>query len=170
MIAEKPMLFKILGKTDSKRAVSQLAPIIQQMKEEDIDQWGLKGRLDGDEDIDYGEGKTRPGSKLSDWNHWRDETYNSGWLAELLETLQPREIGRIRIMKMKPRSCYSWHRDLSPRVHIPLITSPENFMVIRTESRHLYTNAIWWTDTRQNHSAMNCSNADRYHLILEVSE
>jgi hypothetical protein len=35
MIAEKPMLFKILGKTDSKRAVSQLAPIIQQMKEED---------------------------------------------------------------------------------------------------------------------------------------
>lgn len=170
MNSEKLMLFKIIGKTDSKRAVDQLSPIIQQMEDEDIDQWGLKGRIDGDEDIDYGEGKTRPGSKLSDWDHWRDEKYNSGWLAELLETLQPRTIGRIRIMRMKPRSCYSWHRDQSPRVHIPLITYPGNFMVIRTESRHLYSNAIWWTDTRQNHSAMNCSEKNRYHLMLEVSE
>lgn len=170
MTIDKPQLFKIIGKTETAPALVQLMPIIKQMEEEDIEQWGLKGRLDGNEEIDYGEGKTRPGSKLSDWNHWRDESYNAGWLAGLISALQPREIGRIRIMKMRPRSCYSWHRDLSPRVHIPLITNPENFMIIRTESRHLYPGAIWWTNTTQNHSAMNCSNKNRYHLILEVSE
>jgi hypothetical protein len=170
MTTKTPLLFKIIGKADTARALAQLAPIIQEMEDEDLDQWGLKGRIDEDDAFDYGEGKTRSGVALSAWSHWRDEKYNSGWLAEIIELLKPREIGRIRVMRMKPRTCYSWHRDLTPRVHIPLITSGENFMIIRTESRHLYTKAIWWTDTTQNHSAMNCSEINRYHLILEVSE
>lgn len=169
-MATELQLFKVIGKADIKRALEQLSPLLEMMEAEDILQWGLKGRVDENDEFDYGEGKTRPGVKLSEWNHWRDESYNSGWLAELLESLAPREVGRIRIMRMKPRSCYSWHKDLSPRVHIPLITNPECFMVIRNESRHLYKGAIWWTQTTQFHTFMNCSEKYRYHLILEVSE
>jgi hypothetical protein len=164
-------LFKVIGKTDLKKALEQLKPLIDMMEKENIPQWGLKGRVtEEDEDLDFGEGKTRPGVKLSDWCHWRDDQYNSGWLAELIASLSPREVGRIRIMQMRGRSCYSWHKDLTPRVHVPLITNPECFMVIRNESRHLYKGAIWWTNTTQFHTAMNCSENHRYHLILEVSE
>lgn len=168
-MATDPQFFKVLGKTDVSKALSQFKPIIDMMQKDDILQWGLKGRVVENEDLDFGEGKTRPGVTLSEWSHWRDEQYNSGWLAELIEFLSPREIGRIRIMKMKGRTCYSWHKDLTPRVHVPLITNPECFMVIRNQSRHLYKGAIWWTETTQFHTAMNCSENDRYHLILEVS-
>lgn len=162
--------FKALGKVDTTRALEQFNELIEEMIKTNIDQYGLKGRLDDKQDLDFGEGKTRAGVKLEEWSHWRDEKYNQGWLKSFLEGLSPRTIGRVRIMRMRPRLCYSWHRDLTPRIHIPLITHPDNFMVINNESMHLYRGTYWWTDTTKFHTAMNCSDKDRFHMVIEVSE
>jgi len=162
--------FKILGKIDIQQALSQFEPIIQNMNETGVDQFGLNGRTDSNGDLDFGEGKTRRGVQLQEWNHWRDDSYNSAWLRSLLDELSPRVIGRIRVMRMRPRVCYSWHRDLTPRIHVPLVTHSDNFMVINNESTHLYRGSYWWTDTTKFHTAMNCSDKDRFHIVIEVSE
>ena len=162
--------FKALGKIDVSRALSQFNPIINHMIETGTDQFGLKGRLNANQDLDFGEGKTRIGVKLEDWDHWRDDNYNQAWLKSFLDELSPRIIGRIRVMRMRSRLCYSWHRDLTPRIHVPLITHPDNFMVINNESKHLYRGSYWWTDTTKFHTAMNCSDKDRFHIVIEVSE
>lgn len=162
--------FKVLGKVNMTQALEQFNPIIENMINSNTDQFGLKGRLNDDQSVDFGEGKTRLGVKLEDWNHWRDQCYNQAWLQSFLSELSPRIIGRIRVMRMRPRLCYSWHRDLTPRIHVPLITHPDNFMVISNESMHLYRGSYWWTDTTKFHTAMNCSDKDRFHLVIEVSE
>ena len=52
--------FKALGKIDISQALAQFDPIIQNMIEAGIDQFGLNGRLDKNQEIDFGEGKTNP--------------------------------------------------------------------------------------------------------------
>lgn len=163
-------IFKILGPVNLEQALTQFNPIIDMMKEENIDQWGLFGRED-DGVIDYGEGKTKSGKiSLTEWNIWRDPSLNTGWFREFLDSLAPRQVGRTRIMRVTGRKCYSWHRDLTPRVHVPLITTNDNFMVVGPLAHHLTIGLAWWVDTTKWHTAMNCSLEDRYHLVMEVSE
>ena len=40
---------------------------------------------------------------------------------------------RTRVMKMAPKTCYSYHQDPSKRVHIPLITNEKCFFVVADE-------------------------------------
>jgi hypothetical protein len=162
--------FKPLGNVDTSMALAQFYTVIENMIDKNIDQYGLNGRLTADQKLDFGEGKTKMYVKLEDWNHWRDKSYNQGWLQSLLIELAPRTIGRIRVMRIRPKRCYSWHSDLTPRIHVPLITSTNNFMIINNESMHLHKGVYWWTDTRKFHTALNCSEKDRFHLVIEVSE
>lgn len=162
------LLFKNLYTTNLKEALAYFDPFIRRMEEDDIDQFGFNGREDLD-DIDYGEGKTRSGVPLDAWNIWRDESYNTGWMRSFLEKLPFKEYGRIRLMKLKPHRCYSWHTDITPRVHVPLITCKENLMVIDTQVKYLIPGFVWWTDTRVHHTALNGSEVNRYHLVVEVA-
>jgi len=75
------------------------------------------------------------------------------------------KIGRIRLMKSKPQTCLSWHRDDSPRIHYPLKTQDGCFMVIENEIKHLEQDKWWWTNTILKHTAFNSSKEDRIHLV-----
>ena len=76
---------------------------------------------------------------------------------------------RTRFMWVNSMSCYSMHRDLSPRIHVPIITNPECYFVMKTGSEglieHLPAGKVYWTDTRIHHTFMNCSPEPRLHLI-----
>tara|TARA_B100000989_G_C19506408_1_gene456699 strand:+ start:169 stop:786 length:618 start_codon:yes stop_codon:yes gene_type:complete len=74
-------------------------------------------------------------------------------------------IGRLRIMKMSPRNCLSWHKDTSPRMHIVLDTCEGNFMVIEDQVKHMPQNTVWLTDTRYRHTAFNSGLKDRIHIV-----
>jgi hypothetical protein len=163
--------YKILSSIDNQTEMIQyFTPLMKQMREENIVQYGLIGRMTVD-GIDYGEGKTRKnGADLKQWNIWRDEKLKSGWMLTFLNFLNTYEIGRMRIMRLTPRTCYSFHRDLTPRIHVPIITNPENYMIIETELKHLTPGKIWWTDTRKLHTALNTGERDRFHLLVEVSK
>lgn len=78
------------------------------------------------------------------------------------------KLGRIRIMKSKPKTCLSWHVDASVRVHYPIKTQEGCFMIIDKEVKHLPQNTWWWTDTRLPHTAFNASKEDRIHLVAVV--
>jgi hypothetical protein len=76
---------------------------------------------------------------------------------------------RTRFMWVNGMSCYSLHRDFSPRIHVPIITNPECYFVLKQGSEglieHLQAGKVYWTDTRMQHTFMNCSMKPRLHLI-----
>lgn len=77
-------------------------------------------------------------------------------------------IGRIRLMKSKPKTCLSWHVDTSIRIHYPVKTQEGCFMVIDGEVKHLPQNTWWQTNTVLPHTAFNASKEDRIHLVTVV--
>jgi hypothetical protein len=78
------------------------------------------------------------------------------------------KIGRIRLMKSKPKTCLSWHVDSNIRIHYPIKTQEGCFMIIENELMHLELNSWWQTNTFPLHTAVNASKEDRIHLVAVV--
>lgn len=73
---------------------------------------------------------------------------------------------RTRLMWVNPKSCYSFHVDATPRIHIPLITNPDCYFLFSTGSMvHLDSKKVWWVDTTVKHTFLNCSDHHRLHLV-----
>ena len=77
-------------------------------------------------------------------------------------------LGRVRIMRSKPKTCLSWHYDYDVRVHYPLKTFEGCLMVIEDEVCHLTSNNWWYTETQKMHTAFNASTQERIHLVATV--
>lgn len=77
---------------------------------------------------------------------------------------------RTRIMVSRPKSCYSVHFDESFRIHIPIVTNEQSWMVWPFVSKcfHLDEGNIYWTNTRNYHTVFNGSLEDRIHLVMCV--
>lgn len=98
------------------------------------------------------------------------ETVNPFFKNTIFEKLiNQYNLKRTRLMWVSPYACYSMHEDLTPRVHIPIITNPECYFVFRKGSIvNLSQGVAWWVDTRESHTFMNCSNMPRLHLVGAV--
>ena len=84
-------------------------------------------------------------------------------LAGLIERF---ELFRARLMWVGPYACYSMHRDMSMRIHIPIITNPSNFFVFHDASPiHIPAGWAYKVDTTKFHTFMNCSDKPRLHLV-----
>ena len=93
-------------------------------------------------------------------------TFKDTVFEDLYDRLkQKHNIGRLRIMRMEPRKCLSWHKDTSTRFHIVLDTTEGNFMVIDNEIKHMPKNTCWKTDTRHMHTAFNSGTKPRIHIV-----
>lgn len=77
-------------------------------------------------------------------------------------------LGRVRLMRALPKTCLSWHRDTSIRIHYPIKTQEGCFMVVEDEVKHLEKNKWWWTNTTTKHTAVNSSKESRIHLVVCV--
>lgn len=73
---------------------------------------------------------------------------------------------RGRFMMMKYKTCMSMHVDYSKRLHIPLITNPDAYMIIDKNMFHLDYGKAYITDTTLPHTAMNSGKKDRIHLVF----
>ena len=90
-----------------------------------------------------------------------DMPYINSIMAEL-------KMFRTRIMILKPRECYTYHYDLSQRIHIPVITNKGCFIVENRQLRHLPADGNYYVvDTTKMHTALNGSrdNKDRLHIV-----
>ena len=78
---------------------------------------------------------------------------------------------RTRIMNVSPRNCYSIHRDPTPRIHIPIVTNKDAWMVWPhyNECHHMGLGYTYWADTTKFHSFMNAGVEDRIHIIMCVN-
>jgi len=81
---------------------------------------------------------------------------------------------KSRFMWVTPMTCYSMHRDETPRVHIPMITNPNCYFVFKLPFnniiQHMPAGAVFWTNTVEPHTFMNCSERARLHLVGGVEK
>lgn len=76
------------------------------------------------------------------------------------------KLKRTRLMWTSPMTCYSMHKDSTPRIHIPMITNPECYFVFKEGIiQHMPAGSVYWTNTVNLHTFMNCSDKPRLHLI-----
>lgn len=78
---------------------------------------------------------------------------------------------RTRIMVMPGRHCYSIHPDPTPRIHIPIVTSKQAWMIwpYNNQCYQLQTGHAYWTDTRKYHTFINGADVTRIHLVMCVN-
>lgn len=72
---------------------------------------------------------------------------------------------RTRLMKSNPKSCLTFHNDMTKRVHIPLITNEDCVMIFDNQTFHLETGKVYLTDTTKRHTAVNASMNYRLHIV-----
>ena len=120
-----------------------------------------------------------PGSKLSGEgtlsdlddvteNMFTEFIYNMKYTNSILKE---HNVYRARLMKLKPRTNYTYHQDYTKRFHIPLITNDKCFFVIDDEViRYPADGNYHIVDTTKFHTAINGSIEDRIHIIGCIDE
>lgn len=90
---------------------------------------------------------------------------------ELLTELKSNyNVGRVRVMKMSPKTCLTWHVDDSRRIHYPFKTNDGCKMVIGETVFNMHEHNWYWTDTLQPHTAFNASKEPRLHIVACLIE
>jgi hypothetical protein len=113
-------------------------------------------------DYKYGTGR------LNDLNH-SEEDFNHFCFPELEYTnsiIEMLGMYRTRIMKMKPKTCYSYHQDPTQRIHIPIHTNENCFMVIEDKCYWYPADGNYYlADTTKKHTFVNASREERIHIV-----
>jgi hypothetical protein len=82
-----------------------------------------------------------------------------------------KNIGRIRILTLKPKTCYSLHRDTDEfRFHIPLVTNKSSFFVYDSEVGYMpEVGRLYLFKTEDLHTAVNAAmKKKRVHLVFDT--
>lgn len=112
---------------------------------------------------DYTVNKNRYGS--SDFKTWQSGTE---LLQQVSNEIGIREYGRVRMLKIPPQKCYTFHHDLDLyRVHIPLVTNPGAFLIIDGRLWHLEVGYAYLAKVRDFHTAINTGKEDRIHIVYD---
>lgn len=131
------------------------------LEDDNTKQSALQHRKDNPSFID-GCGRLKPG--LNELNYDVCHSVIEGTVFE--EVIKKYNLKRTRLMWIKPKRCYSLHRDFGPRIHIPLITNPSAMFVFKeTGLVHLPVGKVYLVDTRQVHSFANFGETERLHLL-----
>lgn len=73
---------------------------------------------------------------------------------------------RTRVLRMHPKTCYTYHMDYTKRIHIPVKTNPKCFMVLQNEIMWLPADGNYYeVDTRKYHTFVNASTEERIHIV-----
>ena len=80
-------------------------------------------------------------------------------------------LGRVRLMRLRPKACMSWHTDSEQRLHIPIVTHDGAFLVIDGEAVHLPADGCcYMANTTLPHTAFNAGLKPRIHLVACITD
>ena len=127
---------------------------------EDEEQIPLQG-VPGIEDLSYGTGGFW---KLEHPEHMITKlNFDLPYTNSIIEKLG---MYNSRVMKLRPRSCYTFHSDLQRRIHIPVITNRDCFFIIEDKVERLKGEGDYYiVDTTKYHTFVNASVYDRIHIV-----
>lgn len=79
------------------------------------------------------------------------------------------KLKRTRLMWLGSNSAYSFHKDPHPRIHLPLVSNSNSYLIFKNGLiENLKVGNLYWTDTREEHTAINGDHNWRLHLIGSV--
>jgi len=163
-------LDKIQGDWLRVLADTPIKPLIAEVEAlEEVIKWtefGHKGKQAG---LQYREGEDHWTSAVGRMQQ-REHEYkhlNPAIKGTLLAGLIERfELFRARLMWVGPYACYSMHRDMTMRIHIPIISNPACYFVFNDSAPiHIPAGWAYKVDTTRFHTFMNCSDKPRLHLV-----
>lgn len=89
------------------------------------------------------------------------------YTEEVIEQLKDEyKVVRGRYMMLNMKTCLTYHYDETPRLHIPLVTDDNCFMVIDDKVCRLPYGNTYHVDTTKKHTALNASKILRTHLVF----
>lgn len=123
-------------------------------------QISLQG-VKGIEDPFYGTGR------ITEIDHTEEEFTEFNFVLPYTNQVI-RDLGmyRTRVMKMDPKTCYTYHQDYTRRMHIPLVTNENCFFVVDDEViRTPADGNHYLIDTTKKHTFVNASLEERIHIV-----
>lgn len=98
------------------------------------------------------------------------DTYTSE-VCEIIRNYSHYPLGRIRILTLKPKTCYSWHGDPDLiRYHIPIKTNKASFFIVEDAVYKLQEEGkLYSLISTKWHTALNASfSHDRIHMVFNT--
>lgn len=92
-------------------------------------------------------------------------------IENLLDTIKADgySIGRARVMRMRPKTTYTYHMDCEPRLHFALTTSSKSMMILDDEVYRVPADGCGYLlDTTLPHTAVNASLENRIHIVINL--
>ena len=148
-------MIDVIGKFDINKVLDEINDVGL-----DADQIMLQG-IEGQSDKVFGTGSiTNYNLEEKDFKH---RIFDLPYTNSLLERYN---MVRTRIMIMPSKTCYSYHWDLSSRIHLPLISNEDCFFVIDDNVYRTPANGnIYRVDTTKKHTFVNASFEKRIHIM-----
>lgn len=106
--------------------------------------------------------------------HVFHETWRGSYLHDVYVQLReavPYNLGRIRLMNLRPVSCLSLHADPTIRLHIPVETNENNLFIFRDQVPfHMPADgSVYLVDTRHQHTVVNGDKKlSRIHFVAAL--
>jgi hypothetical protein len=112
--------------------------------------------------------------KESDFTEWNGIGEYTRSIIEDLSNQVGIHFGRIRYMKLLPKTGLSVHHDFEPRYHLVLKTNPHAYFLdctqegdVQAKAYHVPADGYFYkVDTLRNHSVFNGGWEPRIHLVL----
>lgn len=157
---------RVLKAIDLSPLLVSLKSFIDKANNENVKQQGLRcaGEFEGISDLRYNHANPKKIGE-EDFIDWQPGTEE---LQKVAHDLGIRNQGRVRLLMMLPRSTYSFHYDPDLwRVHIPLITNPDSFMVVDGKLWHLKEGFAYLVKVKDYHLALNAGEQNRIHIVFD---
>jgi hypothetical protein len=158
---------RVLGPVDLPELSNSLTPFILNALN-GATQQGLRwaGDFEGISDLRYSTNPNKIGEE--DFKDW---IVGTDYLQTIAKSFNIRDVGRVRMLMMKPRSTYSLHHDPDLwRVHIPLITNPDAFIFVDGKMWHLPVGNAYLVKVEHHHLALNAGNENRIHIVFDYCD
>lgn len=87
---------------------------------------------------------------------------------EITRFIQENKLCRTRLLKLKSRECYTWHKDVGHRLHLAVYTTEKCFFIENGQLQNIPSDGYpYMLDVNNYHTAMNCTDYefDRIHLV-----
>ncbi len=96
-----------------------------------------------------------------------NEAYKTTYLFQLYQSIP--NLGRYRIMTLDGPKCYSIHKDMTQRYHIPIETNLNCLFLFpdTAQQYHMPADNLYLVDTRHRHTFVNGSKERRIHLVMD---
>lgn len=174
-----PIIRLNVGRWNAGYLLMQAQEIIERFPFTELNQINLTVRSQSDRNPYEGIGRLEPrienGINTSelDYKYFNTQFQETAFfeIYQKLQSVSPFPLGRARLMKLGPKSCYSVHEDGSLRFHLPVVTNPECYFCFEHQGFHHLPaeGQVYCTNTLLRHTVVNGGSRDRIHFVISTS-